>query len=178
MNIREAWNNFRENLRKAPATSVVDIASRNNLAIEYADWINARKGASLDWNDPPRFIAVCPILPPPEENYFIARELGRYQQVCRMNSFIMNSPKKWKLLDAAPSQIRERLYELDLEMRAHLLMIFFVKPGHYSNFLKRNPKKNRESYFLAINSNFLFLKLRVRNFFYDISCPFRAILKT
>jgi hypothetical protein len=177
MRISDKWKEARESLRKYFAITVIEIAKRNNLTVEYIG-LPPQVDGFLDPHDEPRFIAVNQEFHPTDQNFAICREIGRYHQAYRLNSSNINSPQKWKLLDEAPSQIRTRICELDLESRAHMMLAFFGRRNEFFEFAKRHPKRHFGFMLITGKIDYLFLKLRIRKFFYKISWPIRAIINS
>ena len=143
-------------------------AQFNALAIEYPSAMPANYDGHLDTDEPPRFIAVNPDLNEEHRDYIIAREIARFHQLCRRDSHIINSPRRWNLLATAPTEARDSICRLDVQMRAYNIMFWHATRSNFLSFPKRHPKT-----FLLILaadgiSNFIFLELYIRSFLYRV----------
>jgi hypothetical protein len=164
MKIREHFEKLRNELRESFKYSVYDAAALNDLAIEYWERMPAYYDGHLDTTtEKPRFIAVNPDLPKQDQVYVIAREIGRLAQIRRIDSPFINRPWKWNLLATAPAEIRDLIYRLDVEVRAECVMYFLAAKYDFFGFYKRHPKKLLVIFNAHLISDFLFLKLRIRN---------------
>jgi hypothetical protein len=179
MKIREYFKRVREKFRAAMKEmfghSIYEAAEFNGLAIEYWEHMPAHYDGHLDTtNEKPRFIAVNPDLPKEDQVYVIAREIGHYAQRRRIDSPFMDRPWRWNLLATAPTETRNLILKVDLEVRAHWIMYWHAGRG-FSGFYKRHRKKSLiGSYYRAI-SDYIFWKLRIRNFIYARLSPFRFV---
>jgi hypothetical protein len=177
MNILKKLNEARLNLgKKMFPLSLLDLPKQWNLTLEYLDGMPARLDGYLDHHQDPRFIAVNRALPAPELAYIVARELSRCGQSRRLNSFLLCSPKKWKLLEGAPSRTREQLCKLDLEGRTLMMMSLFAPSADNLGFIRLHPKKYLHMLFADNIADLLFLKLRIKNLFFALSWPIRALV--
>jgi hypothetical protein len=121
--------------------SMTEIAHKSGLPVEYLKHRPANYQGYIDWTSDPRFIAVNPDLPPHEQAFFIAQQLALRAHQQRCNSLTLNRPWKWEMLDAAPDQLRKRICQMDIEYRAHWLMLFFATGDEFRAFIKANPKR-------------------------------------
>ena len=121
--------------------SMAEIAQKSGLLVEYLKNAPRNFTGFLDWHDEPRFIAVNPELPPHEQVLFIARQLALRAHQRRYNSMVLDRPWKWKMLDAAPEPLRNKICQLDVEYRAHWLMLFFASGDEFRAFTRANPKR-------------------------------------
>ncbi len=168
MKIRERLEAIRADPKPLSGRSMCGAAQFNALAIEYPSAMPANYDGHLDTDEPPRFIAVNPDLTEEHRDYIIAREIARFHQLCRRDSHIINSPRRWNLLATAPTKTRDSICRLDVEMRANSIMFWHATRSNLLSFPKRHPKT-----FLLILaadgiSNSIFLQLRLRNFLYRI----------
>src|SRR5882724_6534872 len=115
MNIIAKWKEAREALRKYYSLTPVDIAKNHGLAIEYTPDLPVRVDGFLFRHQTPRFIAVNSGLHSVDQSFAICREVSRVRQERRLNSMVLNSAKRWKLLDEATAEVKKRICELDLE---------------------------------------------------------------
>ena len=81
---------------------------------------------------------------------------------------LFDHPRKWSLLATAPAATRDLVYRLDVDVRTHDIMYWHAGKNDYFAFLKRHPKKLLVYCFTNAISDFIFLKLRIRKFFYGI----------
>jgi hypothetical protein len=177
MKILKKLNEARLNLGKLMRpVSLQSVPQRWNLSLEYVDDISVKLDGYLDQDDEPRFIAINRQLPPPDQAYAIAREVGRYAQSRRVGSGLLISPKSWRLVENAPAQIKEQIYSLDLESRTLILMGLCASKAEYFGFIKLHRKKYWHMMFADSTAKYLLLKLRIRNLLFAISWPIRALL--
>jgi hypothetical protein len=143
------------------------------LAIELSDDLPAKCDARLDPDDNPRYIKVNRNLPQYMQVFGIGRECGFLLQQRGYNSLVLNRPWKWKLLAAAPDEIRQKLFHLDAEGRASWFMIFNAKRDHFRAFRKNQPKKFFRMMFAEMIFTFHLSKLRLQTwifkFFYALA---------
>jgi hypothetical protein len=121
--------------------SMTEIAERAGLPVEYLENIPKNCDGFLDWHDDPRFIAVNRNLPAHEQVLFIARQLATCAQKQRRNSLALDRPWKWEMFDAAPAALKQKISQMDIEYRAHWLMMFFSTGDEFRAFMKANPKR-------------------------------------
>lgn len=171
MSIIAKWNEIRDELRKFCSITLVDIAKNHGLAVEYEPALPASLDAFLDRHETPRFIAINSGLHPVEQSYAICREVSRLRQERRLNSMVLNSAKRWKLLDEAPEAMQKQIRELDLEDRALLMLAFWGKGSEYFVYHKRRPSKLFRTGCVTLITDLLFLQLRLRKFYYQICRP-------
>jgi hypothetical protein len=164
MNIIAKCKEVRVALRKFYSVTPVDIAKNHGLAIEYTPDLPTRVDGFLFRHDTPRFIAINSGLHSAEQSYAICREVSRLRQEQRLNSMVLNSAKRWKLLDTAPDAPRKYIYQLDLEHRALMMLGFWGKPSEYFSYHKRNPSKIFREGYINLSTDFLFFLLRFRKF--------------
>ncbi len=177
MNIAQKWKQIREDLRKFYSVTLNDIANNHGLAVEYAPELPASVDGFLDRHETPRFIAVNSSLHGVEQSYAISREVSRLRQELRLDSMVLNSARRWKLLDDAPEQIKNRILQLDLEHRALMMLAFWGKGLEYFAYQKRNPSKIFSEGCITLTTDFLFTILRFRKFAHQIFWPFRAAFR-
>jgi hypothetical protein len=168
MKIRERLKAILADRKPLSGRSMCDAAQFNALAIEYANGMPANYDGHLDTDEPPRFIAVNPDWTREDQDYFIAREIARFHQLCRRDSHIINHPRRWNSLATAPTKTRDFIYRFDVELRAEGIMFWYATKHNYLGFPKRHPKT-----FLLILaadgiSNFIFLKLYIRSFLHRV----------
>jgi hypothetical protein len=128
---------IRKKLNLRSKYSMPEVAAKVGLPVDYMDLPAKHKGF-IDPMAQPRFIAVNRGLPSFEQTYVIARHLAFRAQQLRMNSLIFNKPWKWRVLDAAPPALRERLLLLDEMNRAHWSMTFFSSGDDFRSFTKQH----------------------------------------
>ena len=121
--------------------TITDIAQKAGLPVEYLKNRPANFAGYLDWHPDPRFIAVNRDLPAHEQAWFIARQIAVRAQEQRYNSLALNRPWKWEMLDAAPSGLKEKISQMDIEDRAHCFMVFFATGDEFRAFIKADPKR-------------------------------------
>lgn len=121
--------------------TITDIAQKAGLPVEYLKYRPANFAGYLDRHPDPRFIAVNRDLPAHEQALFIARQIAVRAQEQRYNSVALNRPWKWEMLDAAPEKLKQRICQLDIEYRAHWLMLFFATGDEFRAYIKANPKR-------------------------------------
>jgi hypothetical protein len=121
--------------------SMTEIAQKSGLPVEYLENMPANFAGYLDWHPDPRFIAVNRDLPAHEQAWFIARQIAARAQDQRYNSLVLNRPWKWEMLDAAPENLKQKISQLDIEYRAHWLMLFFTTGDEFRAFIKADPKR-------------------------------------
>jgi hypothetical protein len=177
MNIAQKWKQIRVEMRKFFSVTLNDIASNHDLAVEYIQDLPVCVDGFLDRHDTPRFIAVNSRLDQVEQSYAVGREISRLRQELRLNSMVLSSAKRWKLFDGAPEHIKKQILQLDLEHRALMMLGFWGKGGEYFTYLKRNPSKVFKDGWIIITTDYLFLRLRLREFVNHICWPFRAAVR-
>jgi hypothetical protein len=177
MNIIAKWKEMREELRKFFSITIVDIAKNHGLAVEHEPGLPTCVDGFLDRHETPRFIVVNSGLPGVEQSYAICREVSRLRQEKRLDSMVLKSAKRWKLLDEAPETTRRHICNLDLEYRALTMLGVWGKGSEYSEYRKRNPGKFFRTGCIVFITDFLFFRLRIRRFFLQISYPFRVVLQ-
>jgi hypothetical protein len=121
--------------------SMTEIAQKAGLPVEYLKNMPTTFEGFLDWHPDPRFIAVNHDLPAHEQAWFIARQIAVWAQQQRYNSLVLNRPWKWEMLDAAPEKLKQKISQLDIEYRAHWLMLFFATGDEFRAFIRANPKR-------------------------------------
>ena len=142
--------------------SMCDCAQNANLPVEYLENMPAAFAGFLDWNPDPRFIVVNRDLPAHEQAFFIARQIAMCEQKRRCNSLAIDRPWKWEMFDAAPSGIKEKISQMDIEYRAHLLMLFFATGDEFRAFIKASPKRIWEHSFTSNIVGYRLSVLRVK----------------
>jgi hypothetical protein len=161
MTIKEHIRGVRASLKELFSHSIYEAAQFNGLAIEYPSGMPANYDGHLDTHDTPRFIAVNPDLPQREQVYIIAREIGRLAQLRGQPSIFTDSSWKRNLLATAPTETKDLINRLDVEVRAYWIMLFHADNATRSEFRERHPK----SYWLAVFptpvSDFIFWRLRI-----------------
>jgi len=95
----------------------------------------------LDWNPDPRFIAVNRDLPAHEQALFKARQIATCAQRRRCNSLALDRPWKWDMFDAASVALKQKISRMDIEYRAHWLMLFWATGDEFRAFVRANPKR-------------------------------------
>ena len=121
--------------------SIAEIAHKSGLPVEYLKHRPANYQGYIDWSADPRFIAVNPDLPAHEQALFIARQLAFRAHQQRCNSLALNRPWKWEMLDTAPEKLKQKICQLDIEYRAHWLMLFFTTGDEFRAFIRADPKR-------------------------------------
>jgi hypothetical protein len=121
--------------------TLTQIAQKAGLPVEYLKNIPASYAGFLDSHPTPRFIAVNRDLPHHEQALFIARQIAVWAQQQRYNSLALDHPWKWQMLDAAPDKLKQRICQMDIEYRAHWLMLFFATGDEFRAFIKADPKR-------------------------------------
>lgn len=121
--------------------TIPEIAQKSGLPVEYLKNMPANFAGYLDWHPDPRFIAVNPVLPTHEQDWFIARQLAWRAQQQRYNSLALDRPWKWETLDAAPANLKEKISQMDVEYRAYWLMLFFATGDEFRAFIRADPKR-------------------------------------
>jgi hypothetical protein len=177
MKIRDHLKKWREQLRaelkELFGHSIYEAAAYNKLAIEYLEGMPAKYTGHLDTHEEPRFIAVNPDLSEQDQVYVIAREIGRYAQLRRIDSPLLYGPRKWDLLATAPNETRNLILELDLEVRAYWIMYWHAGKKNFFGFFKRHRKKYLAAMFSNAISDYIFWKLRIQTlifkFFYTLA---------
>jgi hypothetical protein len=174
MKIWEQLKNIRRQLTASFNHSIYDAAKFNGLAIEYWDGMPAHFNGRLDTtNEVPRFIAVNSDLPRREQTYVIAREIARFWQQRQSDSLVFNRPWKRELLATAPAETRSLIYRLDLEWRTYLIMYWHARKDDFFGFYNHNWGKYSLISNASNTSEWIFFKLRVRNFFQRIFSALR-----
>jgi len=121
--------------------TITDIAQKAGLPVQYLKNRPVNFAGYVDWFPNPRFIAVNPDLPAHEQALFIARQIAVRAQEQRYNSVALNRPWKWEMLDAAPEILKQKICQLDIEYRAHWLMLFFATGDEFRAYVRMNPQK-------------------------------------
>jgi hypothetical protein len=145
--------------------SMTEIAQQAGLPVKHLENAPSNYEGYMDWHDEPRFIAVNRALPAHERALFIARQLALRVHQRRFNSLAFNRPWKWVMLDAAPEKLKQEISQLDIEHRAHCLMLFFATGDEFRAFIKADPKR---IWFHAFTDNIVgyhLSKLRIRLWF-------------
>ena len=120
--------------------SMAEIAHKSGLPVEYLKHRPVNYQGYIHWTGDPRFIAVNPDLPAHEQAWLIARQLALRAHQQKYNSFALDRPWKWAMLDAAPEKLKQKICQLDIEYRAHFLMLFFATGDEFRAYVKANPK--------------------------------------
>jgi len=159
---------LRAKLNLRPQLTMFQAAQNAGLPVEYQAPVSTTFDGYLDTHAEPRFIAVNLNLPPEDQILTIARELGFCAQRYRRNSLVLDRPWKWRLLETAPEEIREKISLLDAHHRAHWFMMAFATGDQYRAYYR----KHRESVFAGIFADttviFQFWKLRIQTWIYKI----------
>jgi hypothetical protein len=121
--------------------TITDIAQKSGLPVEYLEGRPANFAGYLDRNPNPRFIAVNGDLPAHEQAWVIAQQIAVWAQQQGFNSLALNRPWKWEMLAAAPAKLKQKIGQMDMEYRAHWLMLFFATGDEFRAFIKSNPKR-------------------------------------
>jgi hypothetical protein len=121
--------------------TIPDIAQRAGLPLEYLKNMPTTFEGFLDWHPDPRFIAVNRELPGHEQAWFIARQLAWRAHQQRYDSLALDRSWKWEMFDAAPSGLKEKISQMDIEDRAHCFMLFFATGDKFRAFIKADPKR-------------------------------------
>jgi hypothetical protein len=165
---RKALLALRTKLNLRPQCTMFQAAQNAGLPVEYQAPVSTKFDGYLDTHTEPRFIAVNPNLPPEDQVFTIARELGYCAQKRRCNSLALDRPWKWKLFESAPEEIREKIFLLDAHHRAHWLMLAFATGDQY----RASYKKHRESVFAGVFADtlvtFQLWTLRIQTWIYKI----------
>jgi hypothetical protein len=176
MKIREHLKQIRAGLKQLFSHSIYEAAAFNKLAIEYWEGMPAHYEGHLDTtNEQPRFIAVNKDLQIEDQVYAIAREIGRYNQLCGRNSPLICGPRQWNLLATAPTETRDFILSLDVEVRAYWIMFWHANKNTFCGIPKRHPKTYHLGSYASAISDYLFLKLRIRNLLFGILSTFRFV---
>jgi hypothetical protein len=56
-------------------------------------------------------------------------------------TFCLDRPWKRSTLDAVPADLKKEVIELDIDCRAHMLMLFFASGDEFRAFIRSNPKR-------------------------------------
>lgn len=177
MNIAQKWKQIREEARKFYSVTLNDIANNHGLAVEYTKDLPVCVDGFLDRHDAPRFIAINSRLHQVEQSYAVCREVSRLRQELRLNSMVLGSAKRWKLFGRAPEHIKKQILQLDLEHRALMMLAFWGKAGEYFVYHQKNPSKMFRTGCITLSTDFLFFRLRLREFVNHICWPFRAAVR-
>lgn len=169
MNIIAKLKQIREELRNFYSTTLIDIAKNHGAPVEFCPALPVCIDGFLDRHESPRFIAVNSTLDQVAQSYAISREVSRLRQERRFNSVVLNSAKRWHLLDDAPPAVKKQICNLDLEHRALMMFGMWGKPAEYWLYHKRNPSKIFRTGRITFITDLLFLQLRARKFLYQIS---------
>jgi hypothetical protein len=121
--------------------TITDIAQKAGLPIEYLENIPANFEGFLDLHNEPRFIAVNQDLPADEQALFIARQIAFCAQQRRYNSLVLNRPWKWQALDAAPEELKNKIFLMDAEYRTHWLMLFCSTGDEFRAYIRKSPER-------------------------------------
>ena len=121
--------------------TITEIAQKVGLPVEDLKNRPANFAGYLDWHPEPRFIAVNRDLPAHEQALFIARQIAVWAQQQRYNSVVLNRPWKWQMFDAAPAGLKEKISQMDIEYRAHWLMLFWSTGDEFRAFIRADPKR-------------------------------------
>lgn len=121
--------------------SMCDCAHNAGLPVEYLENLPSTFEGFLDWNHDPSFIAVNRNLPPHDQAFFIARQIATCAQKRRCNSLVLNRPWKWEMFEATPAGLKEKIGQLDIEFRAHCLMLYFATGDEFRAFIRADPKR-------------------------------------
>jgi hypothetical protein len=121
--------------------TIPDVAQRSGLPVEFLKDLPTTVEGFMDWHPDPRFIAVNGNLPAHDQVWFIARQLAAWAHQQRFNSLALDRPWKWEMLDAAPVELKQKISELDIEYRAHFLMLFFATGDEFRAFIKADKKR-------------------------------------
>src|ERR1019366_6953368 len=166
MNIPAPLKKLRAGLKELFSHSIYEAAEYNGLAVEYWGDMPAHYDAHLDTtNEKPRYIAVNPDLAHDKQVYVIAREIARYAQIRRVNSPFLSRPSQWNLLATAPAETRDFILNVDLEIRTYWIMYWHSGTNAvFFGFYKRHPEKKRLIWYSQTIADYIFWKLRIRNF--------------
>jgi hypothetical protein len=142
--------------------SMDDIARNAGLPVEYLENIPTSFEGFLDMKLNPRFIVVNPNLPAHDQALSMARQLATCAHQRRCNSLALDRPWKWEMFDAAPAELKQKISELDIEHRAHWLMLFFTTGDEFRAFIKADPKRFWANSFTSNIVWYHLSKLRVK----------------
>jgi hypothetical protein len=145
--------------------TITDIAQKSGLPVEYLKNMPANFAGFMDWHPDPRFIAVNRELPAHEQAWFIARQLAWRAHQQRYNSLALDRPWKWEMLDAAPEKLKQKISHMDIEDRAHWLMLFFATGDEFRAFIRADPKRFWSHTFTDNIVRYHLSKLRVKLWF-------------
>ena len=145
--------------------TIAEIAQKAGLPVEYLKNRPANLAGYLDWHPTPRFIAVNPDLPPHEQAWFIAQQFAVWAQQQRYNSVALDRPWKWAILDAAPEPLRNKILQMDVEDRAHWLMLFWATGDEFRAFIKADSKRFWAHAFTGNNVGYHLSMLRAKLWF-------------
>ena len=145
--------------------TIADIAQKSGLLVLYLKNKPANFPGYLDWHPEPRFIAVNQDLPAHEQAWFIARQIAAWAQQQRYNSLTLNRPWKWEMLEAAPEKLKQKICELDIECRAHFLMLFFATGDEFRAFTRADPKRFWSNLLTDITVGYHLSRLRAKFWF-------------
>jgi len=120
---------------------MAELAQKAGLPVEYWESCPAKLAGFLDSHDDPRFITVNRDLPAHEQAWFIARQIAFCAQRRRCNSSALDRPWKWEMFNAAPERLQQKISAMDIEHRAHRLMLLFSTGDEYRAFISANPKR-------------------------------------
>jgi hypothetical protein len=132
---------IRVKLNLKPQYTLPEIAQKGGMPVEYLENVPANYEGFMDWNDEPRFIAVNRDLPAHDRALFIARQLALRAQQRRFNSLVLDRPWKWEMFDAAPAKLKSKISQLDIEYRAHWLMLFWSTGDEFRAFIRAKPTR-------------------------------------
>jgi hypothetical protein len=142
--------------------SMAEVAHKSGLPVEYLKNAPRNYEGFLDWSNDPRFIAVNRELPAHEQAWFIARQLASRAHEQRYNSIALNRPWKWEMLDVAPEKLKQKIIHLDIEDRAHWLMLFWSTGDEFRAFIKADTKRIWTHSFNSNIVGYQLSKLRVK----------------
>ena len=145
--------------------TIHDIAQGAGLPVEYLKGRPANFAGYLDRNPSPRFITVNGDLPAHEQAWVIAQQIAVWAQQQDFNSLALNRPWKWEMLDAAPEKLKQKISQLDMEYRAHWLMVFFATGDELRAFIKADKKRFWSHLFTDYLIGYHLSMLRVKMWF-------------
>lgn len=159
---------LRKKLNIRPKFTMPEVVHKSGLQVVYFDGVSPAFAGFLDPHDYPRYIAVNRNVPPEDQVFAVARELGYCAQDRRQNSLALDRPWKWRLFDDAPEEIQQKISELDAECRAQLFMMAFATGDQFRAFVKKYPKKY---FWMSFHPNivgFHLFVLRIRTWIFKI----------
>jgi hypothetical protein len=137
----KALVSVRRKFNVKPKYTLPEIAQKAGMPVEYLENVPATYEGFLDWHAEPRFIAVNRDLPAHDQAFFVARQLALRAQQQRFDSMVLNRAWKWKIFDAAPAKLKTKISQLDIEFRAHWLMLFWSTGDEFRAFIRADPKR-------------------------------------